>query len=352
MATISSRGPYQWQAKVRKKGFPALSKTFTLRADAEKWARMVEAEMDRGLYLPRRTAETTTLADVADDFEANFAPLHYRGPAWKFKLTQLKAHFGSYALAALTPGLVANYRDTRLAEPDSRYKRDTENAPRVSPSTVKGELDLLSKLLGYAEKERGIPLPNGNPVAGIRKPGNGKGRERRLSEAERQQLLEKCIKSKNAWLRGAVELALETAMRQGEILGLRWENVDLKAGIALLPQTKNGEARAVPLTHAALDTLKALPRSINGLVFPLGRMTLYKAFSRATRRAGIEDLTFHDLRHEALSTLAELGELNVLEIAAVSGHKSLQVLKRYTHLQAGRLADKINKARARQLQTG
>lgn len=345
MPTIVSRGPYQYQAKVRVKGQPTVSKTFTVKADAERWARQVQAELERGTYLPRRTAEITTIADLARSFEEDFAPHHYRGSAWKFKLSRLREKLGNYTLASLTPREISNYRDRRLAEPDSRYRKDLDAAPRMSPSTVKGELDLLSKMLGFAQKELGITLPNGNPVLGVRKPGSGRGRERRLSPAEREKLLEECGRSGNRWLRPAVELALETAMRQGELLSLCWDRVDLKTGIAVLPVTKNGEARSVPLTEAAIAVLKALPRSIDGVVLPTRRMTLYKAFARAAERAGCRDLTFHDLRHESLSTLAELGELNVLELSAISGHKSLQILKRYTHLEAGKLAERINSAR-------
>ncbi len=348
MPSIRSRGPYQWEARVRVKGQPTVCKTFTVKADAERWARQIQAELERGTYLPRRTAEVTTIADLAKKFELDYAPHHYRGSAWKFKLARVREKLGKYTLASLTPREIAEYRDQRLSEPDSRYKKDLDTAPRVSPATARGEIDLLSKLLGYAQKELGITLPNGNPVLGVRKPGNSKGRERRLSPQERTALLEECGKSQNRWLRPAVELALETAMRQGELLALRWEHVDLRAGVAVLPMTKNGESRAVPLTKTAIATLKALPRSLKGVVLPTDRMTLHKAYARACARAGCEDLTFHDLRHEALSTLAELGQFNVLELAAISGHKDPRMLKRYTHLDAGKLAERINMARRAQ----
>lgn len=130
-------------------------------------------------------------------------------------------------------------------------------------------------------------------------------------------------------------------MRQGELLSLDWKHIDFTRRIAFLPFTKNGEARSVPLSPVALCVLTAMPTSTAGLVIPVSRMTLYKAFRRACQRAGISDLTFHDLRHEALSRLAERGDFSVLELAAVSGHKSLQVLKRYTHLQAEKLAMKL-----------
>lgn len=132
-------------------------------------------------------------------------------------------------------------------------------------------------------------------------------------------------------------------MRQGELLRLEWNNVDFKRKLALLldpMKIKNGEARAVPLSSAAITVLKGLPRSTSGLVLPVQRLTLVHAFKAACTRAKIKNLTFHDLRHEAISRLAEHGDLSTLELSAISGHKTLQMLKRYTHLQAEGLARK------------
>lgn len=344
MATIRKRGEYSWEAQVRKKGFPTQTKTFEYRKDAEDWAHGLEVEMRRGLFLPRREAEKTTLEELAIRFENEFALHHYRGQAWKYKLAQLRSKLGKYALATLTPKLVGKYRDDRLNEPDSRYKRDLENAPRVAPATVKGELDLLSKLLDVATKEFGISLPHGNPISGVRKPSGAGSRERRLIGDEAKRLLAECESSKNTWLLPAVHLAIETAMRQGELLQLAWTDVDFKRRLVLLrdpKKIKNGEPRAVPLSSAALEVLHSLPRSISGKIIATNRTTLYKAFERACERAEIEDLTFHDLRHEALSRLAERGDFSTLELAAISGHKTLQMLKRYTHLQATNLAKKL-----------
>ena len=132
--------------------------------------------------------------------------------------------------------------------------------------------------------------------------------------------------------------------RQGEILSLKWCDIDKGRRLALLrdPQKiKNEEARAVPLSSVAIRALEGLPRNLTDRLIPVDRMTLYKAFERACKRASVENLTFHDLRHEALSRLAERGDFSVLEMAAVSGHKTLQMLKRYTHLQAESLARKL-----------
>lgn len=341
MATFDQRDSGYWQAKVRRKGWPVQSKTFRTKAEAEAWARAVESEMDRGAFISRSAAESTTVAALAKDYKTEFAPHHYRGEAWQYKLAALINKLGCYSLAALTPQAVAAYRDARLKDPDPRYKRDLAAAPRVSGATVKTELDLLSKLLDWAVKEKGIALPAGNPVAGVRKPGGSKARERRLTAQEWEALERECRASRNPWLPAAVALAVETAMRQGELLALRWKEVDKGRRLAMLRETKNGEARAVPLSSRALQVLQALPVSVDGRVIPQDRMTVYKAFERAVARAGIQDYTWHDLRHEALSRLAERGDLSVLELAAVSGHKTLQMLKRYTHLQAENLARKL-----------
>lgn len=205
---------------------------------------------------------------------------------------------------------------------------------------------MLSKVLGFAQNEKGITLPRGNPVEKIRKPSDSAGRDRRLTADEWTAFTNECKKSRNPWLWSAVQLAVETAMRQGELLGLTWGQIDRKRKLILLldpEKIKNEEPRAVPLSPAALELLDKLPRSTSGKVLPVERLTLYHAFSYACDRAKIKNFTFHDLRHEALSRLAERGDFSVLELAAVSGHKTLQMLKRYTHLQAERLADKLAK---------
>lgn len=332
MATIKQRESGWWQAKVRIKGYPSQSKTFPTKAEAAAWAAAVETDMRRGLYQNSSEAERTTLNNIIDEFVSSYAPAHYKQradkkEAWRFQCARLRESLGAYALAAIDQKLVARYRDERLCV--------------VAESTVRKELYMLSKLLRYTERERGITLPRGNPVEKIRKPVDSRGRDRRLTAREWEVLQVECRKSRNPWLWPAVQLAVETAMRQGELLALRWEHVDLQRRVALLQETKNGEARAVPLSSRAVTALENLPRTVSGVVLPVRRLTLYSAFAAACKRAGIENLHFHDLRHEALSRLAETGKLSVLELAAVSGHKTLQMLKRYTHLQAEDLARKL-----------
>lgn len=340
MAVFDQRESGYWQARVRRKGWPAQSKTFRTKTDAETWARSVESAMDRGAFVSSSAAEKTLFRDIAYRFASEFAPHHYRGAAWRYKLNRLVDRLGQYSIASLTQDRVAQYRDQRLEDPDPRYK-DKSDAPKVSGATVKTELDLLSKVLDVASKEFGVSLPNGNPVNMIRKPTGNKSRDRRLIAPHLEGLLTACGNSRNTWLKPAVQLSIETAMRQGELLALRWEDVDLAKRVAFLRLTKNGDSRAVPLSSRAIAVLESIPRAIKGHVIPQEKQGLYAAFMTACRRAEIEDFHWHDLRHEALSRLAERGDLSVLELSAISGHKTLRLMQLYVQLHAGALAQKL-----------
>ncbi len=334
MATIRKRGDLQWEAQIRRKGHPTLSKTFNTRSDAILWGATVESEMGRGVFIDRSDSERSTVSEIIDRFTTEFAPHHYKiredqKEAWRFQCRHLKKALGKFSLAALDQKIVSQYRDGRLK--------------MASDSTVRKELFMLSKILKFTEIECGIPLPRGNPVAKIRKPSERKSRDRRLSAEEWGKLELECQKSRNPHLWPAFQLAVETGMRQGELLDLHWKNIDNKRSIAFLGDTKNGEARGVPLSPAALTVLNGLTVSIKGKIIPVERMTLFHVFKAACKRAGIENFTWHDLRHEAISRLAERGDMTVIELASISGHKSLQMLKKYTHLQAEKLAEKLAK---------
>ena len=343
MATFRQRESGYWQAIIRRKGWPDESKTFRTKSEAETWASLAEADMRRGIYQSASEAERTTVKDLVNRFREEFAPKHYRKrddekEAWRFQLLRIEDFFGPYSLAAVDQKLIARYRDERQKPLAGSHRK------AVGDSTVRKELYMLSKLLRFAEMECGITLPRGNSVAKIRKPREGKSRDRRLTAKEWTALEHECKNSRNPWLASAVRFAVETAMRQGEMLSLRWTDIDQQRRLALLldaEKIKTEETRAVPLSSRALASIASLPHSTSGRIFPVERLTLYHAFRAACQRAGIEDYTWHDLRHESLSRLAERGDLSVLELAAVSGHKTLQMLKRYTHLQTEKLAAKL-----------
>ncbi|HJV84495.1 MAG TPA: site-specific integrase [Noviherbaspirillum sp.] len=338
MAAITKRKS-GYQAEIRRKGFPTVSKVFGSRRDAEAWSRRIESEMDQRCFVDRTEAEKTTLGDVLCRYKCEITPKKKSADSEALRISKFlrDEKICAYKVSALNGKLLADWRDRRLLE--------------VSGSSVNRELNLISHALNIARKEWGIHVDN--PVSFIQRPKHNKPRERRLSAQEKDVLLLelklscrrpngtfKAGGSHNPWVLPVVLFALETAMRMGEILSLRWVDIDLSKRVAILHDTKNGERRAVPLSTSAIEGLSGLPRSIDGRVFPITREALKRAFSRACERAGVQDLHFHDLRHEATSSLFEKG-LNMMEVAAITGHKTFQMLKRYTHLKAEDLAVKL-----------
>jgi integrase len=231
-----------------------------------------------------------------------------------------------WSMANLSATRIAAFRDERLKE--------------VSGGTVIRELAYLSAIINHSRREWGVNVPN--PVQMVRKPQSPQARSRVLSDLEVEKLLHALEPTgrRSHWTKPAVQLALATAMRRGELLSLRWEHVDLLGRTAFLPNTKNGESRTVPLSTAAVQVLTDLPRHISGVVIPVHFFTLNAAFTRALARAGLVDVRFHDLRRTAITRMAEKLP-NVIELAAVSGHKSLMVLKRYYRPTAAELAQKL-----------
>ena len=204
-------------------------------------------------------------------------------------------------------------------------------------NALRRELAVLSHLFTVAAAW-GMPyLVNPVPGARVALPSVPGGRTRRLKADEEARLLKAAPKG----FAPLIRFALATAMRRGEIADLRWEHVDLKRRVAFLPHTKNEEARSVPLAPDALKVLQSLPRAKEGKVFGVKSNTISQNMIKACNRAGVGDLTFHDLRHEAISRLFEDTDLDSMEIRQISGHKTLQMLARYTHLRNDRMVDRL-----------
>jgi integrase len=350
MATIRKRGPYQWQAIIKRKGYPLQSKTFDYQKDAEAWARDVERGMDRGSFMPAREAERTTVHELIDRYTQDILP-EKRGKHFGPALRQLDDAFGKYALATVSSRMVAEFRDKRIKA-------------GKSASTVRKEINLLSRLIDLAGKEWGVPL-SANPCAMVSRPAERNSRNRRLEPGEAARLIAEA-ESNVGYL---VLLALETSARLGELLSVNWSDVDLEDRVMVIRgmehasgrRTKNNDAsRAVPLSTTATAGLKDLIKlqaktSIgHGQAPKVGKQAEERVFSwwkasdsfnktwvRVCERAGVENLRFHDLRHEATSRLFELGVFDSMEVASITGHKTLAMLKRYTHLKAKDLARKL-----------
>lgn len=339
MATFRQRSG-SWQVRVRRQGYPDVVKTFTLRQDGEKWARAIERELDMGCYVHRTEAERMTLAELLERYGKEVSPQHkgHREELWKIGVI-LRDRIAKYSLVALTPMLIADYRDRRLQI--------------VSNATVRHELNIISAAYKIAAREWGIPVSN--PVSQIKRPPAGRERKRRITQAEIDAIIHH---SKTRELPDFLRLAVATGMRRGEIVGLRWPDIDLGRCLAYLNETKNGEDRVVPLSSEALAVLQSMPRRIDGRLFSLEPRGFSKAMRKAVVRARrayeadcvrdsvmpdpdfLCDLRLHDARHEAVSSFFERG-LDVMEVASISGHKTLSCLKRYTHMRAERLAQKL-----------
>lgn len=326
MATFERRGK-AWRVKVRRKGFPIQTETLDTKAAAEAWARKIESGLDNGFIISHAEAARTSLREALDRY-AREVTVHKKGAPQE---TQRIGHWkrqamANRALSSIRSADVAAYRDERIGQ-------------GASGNTVRLELALLSHLYTVASQEWGMEaLPN--PVRHVRKPKVSAGRDRRLEEGEEKRLLAAAGKSKTSWLKPLVEIAIETAMRQGELLKLKWADIDMKTRIARLRDTKSGDSRSVPLSKRAAEILKVMPRSLDGRVFPVSQSTVEHAFRDACDTAKIANLRFHDLRHEATSRLFEK-DLDHMEVAAITGHKTLAMLKRYTHLRAKNLVEKL-----------
>jgi len=328
MASIRNRNGI-WQARVIRKGFLTTSKSFTTRRDAERWARQVEAQIDQGKFVSLRLDDRTTLGELVSRYMVEVTPIMKSAEADLIRLAALKRNtLCKLSLVALTPARVAEFRDQRLK--------------LVSSGTVIRELAYISSVINHARREWGINIDN--PVRLVRKPPTPQGRSRTVNETEMLRILDALTpcptRRVSPWMKPLVELAVETAMRRGELLELRWEHIDLGNRVAHLPITKNGEGRYVPLSSRALAILERLPRSLSGCVFPIKPQTVAAAFMKASKRAGLGDVRFHDLRHTATTLMASKLP-NVIELAAVTGHKSLAMLKRYYHPKAVELARKL-----------
>lgn len=360
MASIRKRtnkdGTTSYRVDVRLKGFPAQRATFSRLTDARKWEQHTEAAIREGRYFKTAQSRKHTFAELIDRYNKDVIPTK---PAWakaqKSQLTWWKDQLGDYVLGDITPARIVEHRDSLI-------NGITVHGKPRSPATVVRYLSALSHAFTVAVNEWN--WLDDNPMRKVKKPKESRGRVRFLSEdahhdgitieGERTLLLKACEKSSNKYLYPVVVLALSTGMRRGEIMNLKWKDVDLKTGAVILHETKNGERRRIPLTGKALQLLTNLSkvRDIKTkLLFPSNMdkekpIDLRKPWINALQNADIADFRFHDLRHSAASYLAMNGA-SLAEIADVLGHKTLQMVKRYAHLSEAHTAsvvERMNKA--------
>ncbi|MGH8657351.1 MAG: tyrosine-type recombinase/integrase [Gammaproteobacteria bacterium] len=345
MANIVKRtgrdGEITYLVRVRLKSKTA-SATFRRKTDAKHWAEKTEAAILERRFFQRAEAERRTLGEAIERYEQTHLSALRSARSRRQHLAWWNERLGGSLLADITPAVITEYRD-KLAAGKVRQGK------LRGPGTVNRYLAALSHVLTFAAREwHWIERNPCEQVSILKEP---RGRVRYLTDEERERLLAEC-KAHSDELYLIVLLALATGGRRGEILGLKWHDVDLKRGHVVFQETKNGERRGLPIRGQTLELLRAKVRRIDtDLLFPSRKdpakpINVQHVFDNALQRAGIGDFRFHDLRHSCASYLAMNGA-SLAEIAAVLGHRTLEMVKRYSHLSDQHLGDVLTRMNER-----
>ena len=339
---IDSEGRKSYRVQIRLKGSPPETATFPKLTAAKKWAQSTEAAIREGRYVSRSESKKHTLGEAVDRYVRDVLPQKRPNtiPSQEAQLKWWKNTLGALPLADVTAPVIVKARDDMAASLN-------HNGKKFSPATITRYLAVLSHLFSVALRE--WQWIESNPCLRVTKPKEPRGRVRYLSNKERAKLLDACKESTHPDLHVLVLLALATGGRRGEILGLRWPDVDMRRGSVTFVQTKNGDVRTVPVTGDALAMLRErarIRRIDTDQVFPDPDFRV--AWETAIETAKIEDFHFHDLRHTCASYLAMSGA-SIAELAAVLGHRSLSMVQRYAHLSEQHTATILTKMHSKYL---
>lgn len=325
MASIRKRGG-KYHVQIRRSGLKSITKSFHRRSDALEWARSVEVKLDRNdLPVCRKSLSQYKVSDIIKRYRDEVSVKKKSHDSELFILNAfLRTKLSEMPLSQINPAAFSVYRDKRLK--------------KVKAGTVNRELSIIKHAFDVALNEWDYPKFD-NPLSKLKKLKVNNARDRRITQSELFKLEEAVKLTRNPYILPIIYFALETAMRRGEILSMSWGDADIESRTLHIPVTKNGHARTIPLSHRAIEILTDLPR-IDAKSFPITANSLRMAWDRLVVRAGIQDLHFHDLRHEAISRFFEHG-LSIPEVALISGHRDFRMLYRYTHLRAEDIARKL-----------
>jgi integrase len=321
----------KWQCLVRLKGI-AVTQSFFSKRDASEWGKQKEAEILNGSYLKDLKLTEMRLKDLLQLYLEKALHKSKRPKILKYEVEMLRrTPLARYTLQQLAPSKIAEFRDDRLKAGKSR-------------STVRSYLKLLSRAITIGRKELGIPLSH-NPFELVEKPKPNAARERTLEHHELKKLFKACSTCSLFHFLGVfAEVAYLTLCRRGELLRLKRGDVDFINRIAILRKTKADKPRTIALAPRVIELLKALPRTVDGIFFPVRSISAFeKAFSRAVERAGITDFHMHDLRHCGAQHLIEDEGWNTIELMQQGGWTSGSMAKRYANISPKHLAKKLSR---------
>lgn len=335
---VTKAGVVKYRAQIVLKGHPRVSETFTTRTAAKRWAERTTEAMRQRVFNPESESEQRTVGDLIDRFILEKLPQLSDPTQNRRKLNWWRDQLGEHTkLSQITPSSIAGAKD-RLARGQSL------SGKKPSPSTVRRYLNVLGSAMGTATRE--WFWLDSNPCTKVVRPTEPRGRVRYLDTDERSRLLAACEDSATERLYPLVVTALCTGARQGELVNLKWRDVDLDRGVAIIHHSKNGERRALAITGPAEEVLRDWHRSRrldSDLVFPSphGKANFpQRAWEIARDEAGIVDFRWHDLRHTFASYLAMSGA-TLAELAEALGHKTLAMVKRYAHMTEGHTASVV-----------
>lgn len=331
MATLRKRGD-RWQAQIRRNGFEPQSRSFSARIDAERWVRAIERQMDMGEVTVRtKEFDHISLEDLIRRYIREIVPLK-RGHYYETVILKafLRHPIAKKKVVTLHTSDFAAYRDERLKQ--------------IKAASLRRQLNPIQNMFEVAKHEWGFPI-KANPVASLTLDRVNTPRVRRLRQSELTAIVRAGTKTVNPYLIPSILFAIETGLRRAELLSVKRTDVDLARRTVTIPQTKNGTPRIIPLTAAAIAVVHDLHSSTDRL-FPISANALRLSWERLLARAKIEDLHFHDLRHEAISRFFEMG-LTAPEVAMISGHKDARMLFRYAHAQQERILKQFDLASSR-----
>lgn len=330
-----------FQLRLRRKGVKDQFITFDTFEQAEQARLKIESELSVSIIRDYASAAQTTLRDLMTRYQDEVVPGHKGADVERNRINRIlrTEAFVDKKLAALCTEDLQDFITDRLTE--------------VAPATVDRDLDVISQVIRYSADVWKIAAVE-SPFVGLRRPKYFNERDRRLGvmladgeeKDEETVLLEAARADENPYVEPAIILALETAARRGELLSIQKGDVNLAERYALLRKTKNGRSRKVPLTTRAYQVLEVLMAECatdDEHLLKISANALKLAFfRRVVPASGVKDFHFHDLRHEAISRLAESGKFQLIELQAISGHRDTRMLLRYAHLCCGSLADKMD----------